>query len=233
MIRLFFGKDQIAVRAAALAAVDALIEVGASLTTVDRDNYESGVLPSLAEGVSLFTEPQVYVLDTPSVDQVFYGELLDHLPTLADSAHTFIIIEGSLLAAAKKKFSKQADSVEEFKGGGEERFNVFGLSEALARRDKKGLWLLLRQAILAGIPLEEIVGILWWQLKTLRLVSLTDSAEAAGLKPFVYQKAKRALSKFSKAELTKLSQALLELQHKSRLGECELDIALERWVLQM
>ncbi|MEZ4200484.1 MAG: hypothetical protein R3B69_02735 [Candidatus Paceibacterota bacterium] len=72
---------------------------------------------------------------------------------------------------------------------------------------------------------------LWWQLKTLRLAQQTNSASEAGMKEFPYQKATRALTNFTDGELTQLSHSLLTLQHESRLGNTDLDQALERWVL--
>ena len=92
--------------------------------------------------------------------------------------------------------------------------------------------LLFHEAILAGIAAEEMVGILWWQLKTLRLAAIAKSEEA-GLKDFPYQKAKRSLAKFGEGELEKLSASLLTLIHNSRLGYYDIDQALERWILRI
>jgi hypothetical protein len=72
---------------------------------------------------------------------------------------------------------------------------------------------------------------LWWQLKTLRLAELTQSADEAGVKSFPYDKAKRSLSKFAPGEVVALSESLLRLYHDARAGKRDLILALERWVL--
>ena len=233
MLKVFYGNDTVKVREAALSFIDGELEKEASLETIDADNYEPGVFADAAGGVSLFGGETLYLIDTPSTDKEMYEDVVDKLETFAASDHTFVIIEGSLLAPEKKKFAKHAKSLEEFKASAGERFNTFALADALSRKDKKSLWLLLHEARLSGIALEEIVGVLWWQLKTLRLAALTQSASEAGLKPFPYQKAKRSLSKFKENELENLSRSLLSLQHDSRLGLNELDVALERWVLRV
>ena len=233
MLRVYFGNDIVKVREAALSFVDGELEKGISLETIDADNYESGVFADAAGGVSLFGGEAIYLIDTPSSHKEMYEEVIDKLEIFAASDHVFVVIEGALLAAEKKKFAKYADSLEEFKAAAGQRFNTFSLADALARKDKKTLWLLLHEARLSGIALEEIIGVLWWQLKTLRLTTLAKSASEAGLKPFPYQKAKRSLGKFKDDELENLSLSLLTLQHDSRLGLAELDVALERWVLRI
>ena len=162
-----------------------------------------------------------------------YAEMVTALPDLAESNNVFVVIEGSLLAAEKKKFDKYAERVEEYKKSADSRFNNFALADALAKKDKKSLWLLLSEARLEGISDEEMIGVLWWQLKTLRLASITASASEAGLKDFPYNKAKRALAKFSEGEVENLSHALLTLAHESRLGRISLDTSLEGWVLRL
>jgi hypothetical protein len=74
---------------------------------------------------------------------------------------------------------------------------------------------------------------LWWQLKSLRLAALTQSAQEAGMKDFPYNKSKRALPAFAPGEVVTLSQSLLELYHAGHSGQRDMDIALEQWVLAL
>ncbi len=231
MLRVYFGNNAVEARKTAFDFADTELESGKTLETIDVDNYEPGIFADAAGGASLFGGEVLYVIDTPSLKSEMYEDVLNNLEHFATSLHIFVVIEGPLLAPERKKFEKYAESLEEFKAGAAERFNTFALADALARKDKKSLWLLYSEARMSGIPLEEIAGVLWWQLKTLRLASLTRSASEAGVKDFSYNKAKRALGKFAGGELEKLSHSLLSLQHESRLGRCELDIALERFVL--
>lgn len=225
MLAVYFGNDTTAVRTAALRAA------GTSHTTYEPDTYEAGMLANAVEGVSLFGGPEVFLLDTPSEKGDFAIDSERLLAEMASSAHRFIIIEKALLAPAKKKFGKHTDILEEFSKKAPERFNPFTLTDALINRDKKNLWLLLQQARAAGLSDEELIGSLWWQLKTMRLVALTGSAEEAGMKDYPYNKTKRALGKYSSAETIALMTSLLAIYHQGHAGETDLSVALEQWCL--
>lgn len=233
MLRVFFGNDTIKVRGEAFAFLDSLRAKGATATVLEANNYEPGIVAEIVGSQSLFGGNQIYLFDTPSQEEKFYEEVISNLPGMKEQGDTFIVVEAGLLAAEKKKFEKHAETLEEYKAEAKERFNSFSLADALSRKDRKTLWLLFQEAVLAGIAAEELVGILWWQLKTLRLASLAKSAEEAGLKDFPYQKAKRSLNKFGEGELEKLSASLLTLVHNSRLGHYDTDQALERWILRL
>lgn len=233
MLRVFYGTDTIKVRQQALSYLESLKERGVALNIIDAGSYEPGMVKNAAAAVSLFGGLQAYLVDTPSEKADLEAEVIDNLKSLAASIDEFIVIEGALLAAEKKVYEKHADKMEEYKGEGKERFNTFALADALAKRDKKLLWVLWQQAIRNGIAPEELVGILWWQLKTLRLAAITPSATVAGLKDFPYRKAKSALVKFKPGELETLSRSLLSHTHESRIGREDLLISLERWILRV
>lgn len=230
MLNLYFGNDTIKVRKKAL---DDASSFGVGIEVIDADNYEAGIFTEATNGVSLFGGTRVFVVDMPSQNKELYTDVVSNLAEMQESPYTFVIIEGTLLATEKKKFDQYVSKLEEIKSTPETKFNNFALADALASRDKKSLWLLLNEARLIGVRTEELIGILWWQLKTLRLSALTKNASEAGLKDYPYNKAKRALVKFKAGELEKLSASLLSLQHDSRLGLCELDTSLERWVLKL
>jgi len=133
----------------------------------------------------------------------------------------------------KKKFQKYTKTLKEYKAAPSERFNAFGMADCLARKDKKTLWLQLQDAKREGLSAEEIMGTLWWQLKSMRLAKLTSSAGEAGMKDFPYNKAKRSLSTFKEGELERLSHGLLTVYHEGHLGNVDIDIALERFLLTL
>lgn len=228
MIKVFFGNDIIRSREAArvVTTKDARVE------TLDLDRYEPGWFNTAAAAASLFEGDAAYVIDQPSDHSEVAEELKEALPALAESSHTFLIIEGPLLAEEKKRWQKYAESIQEYKLAAKERFNTFALADALATRDRKKLWLLWHEARLSGNAAEELIGILWWQLKSVRLAALTKNADEAGMKDFSYQKARRALTKLPQEEAERLSRSLLTLLHHSRLGLTELDLAAERWILR-
>lgn len=233
MIEVYFGTDTIKVRQKAFARVEGLRVDGRRAENFDATTFQVGAIADAAAAVSLFGDNEVYIVDTPSSNKEMYGEVINNLESLKNSANLFIVIEGALLAADKKIFSKYTDTIEEYKAVAKERFNNFSLADALAKKDKKSLWVLFHQALMEGASIEEIIGILWWQLKTLRLVASGKRYEELGLKEFTYKKAQRALVNFKENELENLSHSLITLSHNSRLGELDSDQALERWILKI
>ena len=233
MLHLYYGNDTTVVRARAFKAADTLAEKErARITRIEVNDFAPGILANLLGATSLWGEKEIYVLDTPSEDVAFYAEVVSHSAEMGESANQFVIMEGPLLAPERKKFEKHTATLEESKREATERFDVFRMAEALSQRDKKSLWVLLQEAKRAGLSAEEIVGTLWWQLKTLRLALLTKSADEAGMKDFPYNKAKRALSAFKPGELDATSASLLRVYHDGHGGIRDIDEGLEEWVLR-
>ena len=230
MLYVYFGNNTSEVRQKALARVHVCAGNDGQVVHITSDTYMVGSLIDLARGASLFSEKQVFLLDTPSERTEVYEDIMGNLELLKDSEHDFILIEHAVLAGDKKKFSAYGEA-HEITAEKKDSFNTFSLTDALCMRDKKTLWLLLMEARKAGVPAEEIIGVLFWQIKILRLVEKTKSAEEAGQKPFVYSKAKRALSKFKSGELEKLSRELLVLYHEGHMGKVDINLTLEKWVL--
>jgi DNA polymerase III delta subunit len=233
MLAVFFGSDQMAVREEVHKYIDSIIEVGQDIERIEGDGLEKGALISLASSEVLFGKPPVYLIDTLSNQTEMFEDLLEQLEVLAKSPFYFVVLEKDLNANSKKQFTKHASVINEFKKSTENKtFNSFLLAEALVNKDKKQLWILLQEARKNNISSEEIIGILWWQLKTIRLAKLTKNAEEAGVKDFPYNKAKRALKNFKDGELETLSLNLLTLYHNGHAGKRDIDLALEEWVLR-
>lgn len=230
MLAVFYGTDRTAARDAAKAYTDA---VTAPVTILEEATYVSGLIGGSIGAASLFGGSEIFLLDTPSSEDGFYKETLDNLKEMAESANSFVVLEGALLAELKKKYGKHASVIEEFTADKTERFNTFAITDALAKKDKKLMWVLLQQAKMAGVRDEELVGILWWQLKSLRLAAVTQTPVEAGMKEYPYKKAKQSLSKFEPGEVERLSRSLLELYHHGHQGLRDLDVALEEWVLRV
>ncbi len=232
MIKIYFGNDTIKIRTAAQKEVEKFVSAGGRMEFVDSDSYEEGMLLNLAMGNSLFGDKIVFLLEYPLANTKVRDDLEKNFSQLEESEQLFVVIEGALKAEQKKLWSK-CSRMEEFKAEAGESFNVFALGDAILKRDRKALWLIWSEARLLGIAPEELVGIIWWQLKSLRLAGLTSSAEEAGMKGFPYQKSKRGLAKFAVEDPEKLSRSLIETYHQSRLGYLDLDMAMERWLLRL
>ena len=205
-------------------------ENGATVERYEVDNYEEGMVPSLAGGASLFGGTRAVVFEGFSKDERAQNELSEALEILSESSDSFIILDEKVLPTVLKEYKKYAKECVEMKDE-TVRFNTFALADALANKDKKTLWLLLIRARVAGVTPEEIAGTLFWQLKSLRFAKITKNPDEAGMKEFPYSKAKRASAKFKTEELQSLSQSLISLYHKGHLGLTDLDLALEKWVL--
>jgi hypothetical protein len=234
MLQVFYGNDQLQVREQAHVYIDSVLGEGQEAVRLESDNYESGLLSSVSGAMSLFSSSNVYVVDTPSLNKDFYAELMDLVEALVLSSNTFVLIEKDINAADKKKFTKHTEDLHLYKKtASKDFFNVFKMAEALSRKDKRSLWVLLCEAKRNGLSAEEITGTLWWQLKTMRLASLTSSAEEAGVKDFPYNKAKQTLRNFKDGELEALSFSLMNLYHDGHKGKRDIDMALEEWVLKV
>ena len=215
-----------------MKTVEQFVQRGYEVERIEASGFVAGQVRAAIEGVLLFGQSHVYILDGLTENELFQQEGVACAADMEASAHVFVIISQTLLAAEKKKLNAAAQEYIEANRV-TERFNTFSLTDALVQKNKKQLWILLHDARTAGITNEEIIGVLWWQLKTALLVQLTASPEEAGIKPYVYQKTKRALSNFSSEQLYNLSHSLLSVYHDGHAGVRDIDIALEEWVLRI
>lgn len=231
MLQVFCGNDVVAVRTAALAAVAPYEETGVVPVRIEAETYEPGAVENALGEISLFGGVAVYILDTPSVDEVFVETVREKLVELAAATDVFVIIETTPSPTYRTELKKHADTFSEHKAVAAERGNPFALGEAFLNRDKKSLWVQLVTDLRNGAAPEQLVGMLWSQLRSIRLALLTKTAEEAGMKDYPYKKAKAALRKYSEAELEKLSRQLLVVYHDAHAGKGDMAVGLERWCL--
>jgi DNA polymerase III delta subunit len=233
MLSVYFGNDVVAVRTKAFAYITTLEKKSYEVVRIEADAYERGMCAALGGGPSLFSGKKVYVLDTPSDSELFIQELTGLLPEFSKADDMYVVIEGALLSPDKKRYEKVGATLYEHTKTDKDFFNVFALADALARKDKKMLWVGIIEARTHGLSSEEVIGTLWWQLKTLSLAGQTKSAAEAGLKDFPYNKAKRALALFREGEIKRLSQELLAVYHDGHSGVRDIDTAFEAWALTL
>lgn len=229
MLYIYYGSDTPATRT---QATNAAYKTGTAVIRLEAETFLPQQITDAVSSVSLFGDASTYIIDTPSSNEEMNTEALACMVDMATSTDTFIVIEGTLLAGPKKKWLSVAQVAEECSKIPDKRFDVFALAEALSLRDKKTLWILLCNAKQAGLVSEEIIGTLWWQLKTLRIAAVTKSAEEADMKDYPYNKAKRALRNFKAGELEELSSSLLSVYHDGHGGVRDIELGLEEWVLR-
>lgn len=158
-----------------------------------------------------------------------------NLSEMSASEHIFIFIEDNLLKPAVKAFEKAGGEIvaNQLTAVKKEQFNIFSLADAFCSKNKKSAWEIYTKSLREGIPVEQSLGIIYWQLKNVWLVKKSDSTKDLGLKPFVLNKSKRLGEKWSENELETASEQLVSLQHEARLGGDPLEIALEKIILSI
>jgi DNA polymerase III delta subunit len=212
----------------------AIKKPNAEVFRVTLDNWSEGQLNELVESQGLFEHKYIVVLDSIFADKAATEILIDRLADLKKSDNVFIVVEGKIDAAKLTKLSKHAEKV--WKADAKETapkkaFNVFAITDALGRRDRKSLWAMYHSALFNGSEPEELHGLLFWQIKSLLIAAQSKSAEEAGQKPFVWSKAKGFLQNFTPEELKGASSSLVDIYHDARKGIVDFDIALEKFIL--
>jgi len=247
MIYLIYGSDKETARAKERALVESLIvkKPDASVGRYNADTFQVGLLDELIGGQGLFVARLIVELDRLFVNEEFQELVLENLERLAASENIFIILEEKLLKPELKKFEKYAEKIQAYdlkkdESGGQGNgwgkkgdVSPFALADALGRRDKKQLWALYVGQRKAGSVPEELHGLLFWQIKSILLAGQAASAEAAGLKPFVYGKAKQFAGNFSAEEIKTLSKNMVSIYHDAHRGMGDLDLLLERLILEL
>ena len=139
--------------------------------------------------------------------------LLEIAGGLATSTHTFIFEEEKLPVKIARELEKAGAKMETLeKAEKKEEFNVWGLSDALAARDRKNLWILLVQALRQGIKPENLAGVLAWKARTMLASARTPQ---------------------DKARLEKMSRDIVVIYHDAHRGAGEMGLLLERFVLNV
>lgn len=194
----------------------------------DNDIQSQELSQLVSTQTGLFGDRELYVLHGLARSL----SLKDILPEYTESDNIFIFSEDTVTKPITKEFEKNNAYIQDF--GKEEKikkqeFNMFSLTDALGKRDKKQLWLLFQEAIKKGSP-EEIHGILFWQVKNLALVKASQTNP--GMNPFVYKKTFTYAQKFSLEEIKNMSQKLTHVFHNRDIYS-SLDIELEKFILQI
>ncbi|OHA38338.1 MAG: hypothetical protein A3I97_02365 [Candidatus Taylorbacteria bacterium RIFCSPLOWO2_02_FULL_44_35] len=205
------------------------------IADLQKRKPNAGKLDELSGGQGLFERKYIVFADNVFRSAEAKEIVLKKLKSLADSENVFIFLEDELGKADLKELEKFAKKVQKFSGATnkEKPFNVFSLTEKLGRRDKRGLWILYQKALAEGLAPEEIHGILFWQIKAMLAAVLAKTAEESGLKPFVFQKSRVFAKNYSLAELKNLSSKMVAVYHNSRRIGPDLDVALERLILEI
>jgi hypothetical protein len=186
------------------------ISSDSSPVLLSDENIKKESILEYAEVMSLFGDSLFVIIENFLKSGIKLSS--EEIKMMEGSKTTFVLLEEKLLASDVNKFKKYA-KIEDLNlkiTKEKQKFNVFSIAEAFARRDKMGTWILYKEAISLGSSPEEIAGIIFWKIKTMII---------SGNKFF------------TKDELRVYSSELVTLYHLSHLGKRDFVIGLEQFIL--
>ncbi len=188
------------------------LALDSGIVRILSDQITSNALVSLAHQSVLFGTIPIVVIENALAEA---GNILDDtlLSTLKDSQNIFIFLEDNLTQVVIKKYKKYFEDVIvcESKVPPKPQTNSFIVADMYSRRDKVGAWTSYLGLIEEGVAPEAISGILFWKNKM--LLSSPNN-------------------KFTKAELEIASSELVRIYHQSHLGEIDMAVGLESFILK-
>ena len=239
MIYLLHGEDRVMAREKMHTLVDSLRakKPDASLFKMDGEHFSGAQLEEFILGAGLFEQKYIVVLDNLFEKKEAKEDVMKKVKDIGVSENIFIILESKLDKKTTTKIEKSAEKVQEFakeaKTKKKDEFNIFSLTDAIGRRDRKKAWVLFQQAVLGGVAVENIHGTIFWGVKSMLLASEAKTAKEAGLNPFVFSKSISFAKNFGDGELENISSRLVSIYHDARRGGTELSVSLETFILSV
>ena len=197
---------------------------------MNQDNWNPALLQEMLSGINLFAPKNIIILDSLVSIKDTSEYIEEQIDELSKSEHLCILFEQKINTALLKKLEKKAEKIEEhneLERTKKESPKTFELADALIEKDKVKAWTTFISIKEQDIPAEEIHVVLWWQFKSLKLVSDSRDQKESELNPYVYQKCKRALSKWGTEELDAYLENLVRIYHNAHKGELDLYKELE------
>jgi len=241
MIHLIYGTDKFQVKVAGETLLAAKRRKYPDLTIFRfvADDYSREKLEEVSLGQTLFAEKFAVVCDgflSAALEPIFINRLAE----LHASPNLFILLEEKLTEKVLKPIADVGGTVRQIKktvvnesAKSTPSFNQFAIADALGERDRKRAWIFLQEALAREQAAEDIFWKLFWKVKTMLLVNTAKDQSALGLKPFVLQQANRHRRNFSLDELKQLSARLVAIWHDRFRGLTDLELGLERLVLEL
>lgn len=234
MIELFWGNDTVKKRSALEKELDSVVggKPHSQIFEYDASNCTAGTLDEALYSQSLFGDTISIFYDI-LLDEKYEQQVKEVLRSLTASPHYFFFVENTLPQKLVDSFKKHGAKVFSFeeKEAKKSAFPIFSITDSVGARDKKRAWIVLQEALAAGIAAEHIHGLLHWQFKNMNIVK--NNIQNTGLSLFVLTKTKRAVLLYSEKELRVLSSQLVSLYHDAHRGGMPLDLALEKFVLTL
>ena len=157
-------------------------------------SIEYHTLEELLLGQGLFEQKYIVFCDEVIGDSSAQ-HLIDNLPLYHASPHMFVIFEPSLGVRDEKKLAGAGAVIKRCRetSPGETMRPLFAFVDVFLKGNREKTFVALHTLLRSGGSPSSILNTLLWQLRVLVLVSQSSSASDAGVKPFVFTKARRAL----------------------------------------
>lgn len=235
MIYFLYGNDKFASRKKMHSILDTLCKKrpDAEIFKINTENFDYAKFEELIFSQGLFDSKYIVVTDNLFEDKNIKDFFIQNLSVIKESLNVFVSLENKVDAKSLKDIEKYSEKIQEFSTKEENKkfFNVFGIADGILDKDKKRLWVDYLKIIKEGIPVEELHGIIFWQVKNMAIVSKVDSQKESGLTPYQYKNALSGSRKYKDNEISKMMSDLVSMTHKVRSGEGDLDIMVEKWIL--
>ena len=206
---------------------------GAELFKINTETWSEGQFDELLISQGLFESKYTVVLDNLFEKREIKDYVVERLEGMEKSEQIFLVLESAVDAGTLKKIKAKAKQVQEFVKTESKKpaYNIFSVTNGLLNKDKKRLWISYTDFLSKGAGAEEIHGVFFWQVKNMILATRAGSQSETGLAPFPYKNALSGAKKYKLSELQAMSSKLVNMTHRVRSGEGELEIMLEKFIL--
>lgn len=231
MLYVFYGTDSDRAHAKAIDTLNSLRKKAPD-ATVSRLTGAGVTESSIAESLNeygLFKSEIVLLVD---VRDEGIDAAVAAAGVCAASSHVVLYSCGALTQKEKKSLAAHAKKMQEFEAKAKKPVsNLFSITDALYAKDAKRMILDIEKARMRGVAAEELLGVLFWGAKNMVLADAAQTAEGAGLKPFVFQKAKKGASMWGSDGSRALVAAIAHIPHESRSIGVDPYVLLEKYLL--
>ena len=216
MFYLIFGSDKDKVNKKADNLFYGLLKKKPDATAIvlSVEDVSEDKMSELLGGQGLFSQKTVVLLKRIFSVKENIKWFSKMIQDMKESTNVFILTEWILNKNDLERLRKEAEKTEEFNlkesEGKKDQPIVFSMADALERKDKKNLWRLYLKALKEGVATENILGTLFWKVKTMRL-----------------QKSRN----YSEEEIKNLSSKIVDIYHEGRTEGKEIEILLEKFIL--
>jgi len=227
MLYVFHGSDINKSLEKARALADSLRAKKPDATYIEviADNWSSSIVEENVGGQGLFSSKYIIFLNRVTENAEAKESLPDMIEIMHESTNVFILLEGKLNADLKKVVEKYAEKVvttdevakisnSRFSATNKGDFNIFALADAVASRNSLKSWTLYREAVDSGLEAENIIGVLFWKLKTMIA-------------------SKKFSNGYSESELSQLLTDLIRIYHDSHRGLIDAERGIEKMMLSL